>query len=137
MIERRGYCNRCGLCELGGPRNGLVIWDPEKKPGEENACYHRLIRDLRSGRNRGDVLREWQAREPTFDGDMDAYLSFPATPDAVIEGCNYRFYDSDRELPPKRSENGRWVYPQYDRTQFFDCAQDRSVVLNERLYGEV
>ena len=131
MIERRGFYNRCGLCELGGPpqRNPLVIWDPSKVPGEENACLHRLIRDLRNGRDRAEVLREWLEQEPTFDGDIESYLNFPATPDAITEGCNYRFYDGDRELPPKHNENGHWVYPEYDR--------DQSVVLNERQYGEV
>ena len=131
MIERRGFCNRCGLCELGGPPNGSVVWDPAKAPGEENACYHRLIRDLRNGRNRYEVLQEWLAQDPTFDGDIERYLNFPATPDAVLEGCNYRFIQDGSELPPKRIDptNGRWLYSEYDRSQ--------SIVLNDRQYGEI
>ena len=130
MIERRGFCNRCGLCELGGPPNDLVVWDPDKSPGEENACFHRLIRDLRNGRNREEVLREWLAQEPTFNGNIEGYMEFPRTPDAVVEGCNYRFHQDGVELPPKQMDsNGHWVYPEYDRSQ--------TIVLNDRQYGEI
>lgn len=130
MIERRGFCNRCGLCELGGPVNDLVVWDPDKSAGEENACFHRLIRDLRNGRDREEVLREWLAQEPTFDGNMEGYMDFPRIPDAVVEGCSYRFYGDGEELQPKRIDsNGFWVYPKYDRTQ--------PIVLNDRKYSEI
>ena len=131
MIERRGFCNRCGLCELGGPPSDLVVWDADRTPGEENACFHRLIRDLRNGRNRDEVLQEWLEQESTFDGDIEGYMNFPKTPEAVIEGCNYRFYEDGVELPPKRMGQGttHWVYPEYDRSQ--------PIVLNDRLYGEM
>ena len=131
MIERRGFCNRCGLCELGSPPQAdpLIVWDLAKTPGEENACYHRLIRDLRNGRNRDEVLQEWLAQDPTFDGNMDGYLNFPSTPDAVMEGCNYRFLQDGLELPSKREDGGHWVYPEYNRTE--------PIILNDRLYGEM
>lgn len=129
MIERRGYCNRCGLCELGGPPTDLIVWDPAKQPGEEDACYHRLIRDFLEGRPPAEILADWLAQEPSFDRNVEKYLSFPRTPDAVIEGCNYRFYQDGRELPPKLLVDNHWEYPDWDAAQ--------PIRLNPRLYGEL
>lgn len=137
MIERRGFCNRCGLCELGREpdENGnpvgdatLVVWDPTKRPGEEEACYHRLIRDLLNGRPLAEVRAEWMEVEPTFDGDIAAYRNFPARPEAVLEGCNYRFYKDDQEISLKQYTNGQWSYPEYTSSE--------PIILNDRRYGE-
>jgi len=141
MIERRGFCNRCGLCELGRDPDGngnpvgdatLIVWDPLKTPGEANACFHQLIRDLAEGvKTLSEVQAEWISVEPTFDGNVQAYLDFPQTPDAVVEGCNYRFDQNAVELLVKRVDatSGVWLYSGYDKAQ--------SIVLNNRLYGEV
>ena len=138
MIVRTGFCNRCGLCELGRSlKNGhpegdarLVVWDDSKVAGEADACYHRLIRDLKNGRPLEEVRSEWMEVEPTFDGDVEGYLRFPATPDAVVEGCSYRFVQDGTELPPKRvaPRGSHWLYSVFDRRQI--------IVLNDRQYGE-
>lgn len=132
-IERRGFCNRCGLCELGGPQH-FITWTGTA--GDANAAMHELIKDLHNSVAEAVVLAEWQATVPEMTlEEMRGYLDFPKRPEAVMEGCNYSFHVVDdvggsQELPPKRMDsNGvHWEYPAYD--------SNLVIQLNDRKYGE-
>ena len=134
-IERRGFCNRCGLCE---PENSPhVLLAPGKQRGQADATNHVLVAQLTAGVPRAVVLGLWQQDQPEFtSAELDHYLNFPERPEAVAkEGaaqCNYSFvvvHDDGTEvlLPPKEAVGRKWQYPVYDTTL--------PIVLNNRLYN--
>mgnify|MGYP001561410033 CR=1 FL=1 len=136
-IERRGFCNRCGLCEpLNSPH---VVSAPGKQRGEADATDHVLVAQLAAGMPRAVVLGLWQQDQPGFTAqELDHYLNFPERPEQVGKEtnaqCNYSFvivHDDGAEtlLPPKEAVDRKWQYPIYDPSL--------PIVLNNHLYNGV
>jgi len=97
-IERRGECNRCGLCEIGCTEPTLV-WTEGKVTGEAGAC------------SRTDYANA--------DGLVGVgYMTWPARLDQALEGCAFTFARIDDDLSEHRilgkrwdAVSGRWLYP--------------------------